>query len=148
MNDRAVSTTVGYVIGLGVMALLISTLLFSAGSFVSDQREQAVRAELKVVGQQVSNQLSRTDRMVEAGTDTANVSIRSQTPGDVAGSNYYIKLKTSTSNPHLVLSANDPDVRVRVNVTTETALEASTVDGGAYRIVYNESIDRLVMRNA
>lgn len=139
MNDRAVSTTVGYVIGLGIMTLLITGLFIAGGDFVNDQRQGAIRSELQVIGQQMSNDIARIDRMVD-GADPSNVetiSVSEQLPPEVAGSDYNVEVVTSASEPYLRLTTSGPDISVRVNVTARTALAASTIDGGSYRVVYD-----------
>lgn len=149
MNERALSTTVGYVIGLGIMMLLMTTLLIAGGNFVGDQREQAIRSQLEVVGQQVSNDLSRADRAVEA-VDASNVdeiSLRERMPQRIAGNPYRVDLVTSTANPHFILTTDQPDVRVRVNATARSTLGESTFDGGIYRIWYDTTADELVIED-
>lgn len=149
MNERALSTTVGYVIGLGIMMLLMTTLLIAGGNFVGDQREQAIRSQLEVVGQQVSNDLSRADRAVEA-VDASNVdeiSLRERMPQRIAGNPYRVDLVTSTANPHFILTTDQPDVRVRVNATARSTLAESTFDGGIYRIWYNTTAGELVIED-
>ena len=136
MNDRAVSTNVGYVLGLGLVTIVITSLFIVGGTFVSDQREETVRAELQVVGQQLATDVSRTDRMIEsarpARADTVNTT--GSLPGDIAGSSYAAELNPNGGNPYLALRTTQPDITVRVNVTTTAPVEESRIDGGRYRI--------------
>lgn len=147
MNDRAVSQAVGYVLGLSIMFLLVTGLFTAGGEFVDDQRDQAVRSELEVVGQQVSNNLARVDRMVDAAdaTNVGNASTQQRLPPQVAGSSYNVELINDTADPYLLLSTTRPDVSVQVNVVNRTSVANSRLDGGQYVIAYNESQDRLVM---
>jgi len=136
MNDRGVSTNVGYVLGLGLVTIVITSLFLVGGTFVSEQRDQTVRAEMQVVGQQLSNDVSRADRMIDsarpARAETVNVT--GDLPSDIAGSSYAIQLKPNGGNPYLRLRTSTPEVSVRVNVTTTASVTESRIDGGRYRI--------------
>lgn len=136
MNDRAVSTNVGYVLGLGMVTIVITSLFIVGGSFVDDQRDQTVRAEMQVVGQQLSNDISRTDRMIDSSRPTRaeTVNVTGDLPSDIAGSNYAIQLLPNGGNPYLRLRTTQPEISVRVNVTTTAPVTESRIDGGRYRI--------------
>lgn len=48
--DRGLTSVLQYVLVLFIVALLISGLLFGFSEVIQDQREQAVRSNLEVVG--------------------------------------------------------------------------------------------------
>lgn len=134
---RAVSTTLGYVLMLGIVTLLLTGLLFASTDFVADQREGTVRSELRVLGQQVADDLAAADRLVRASDGGTTVTVARTLPNEVTGTAYTVAVKPGASQPTtLVLASPDTDVTVEVNVWVETDVVASTVTGGRIEVVY------------
>ncbi len=144
---RGVSTTLAYVLMFAIATILVGGLLISGGNFVEDQREQVIRTELGVVGQQLAADLAGADRLVAASDGTPTVNISRQRPASVAGSGYRVKL-VAQSDPYLRLTSSRPDVSVTVGLSNRTALGNSTVWGGSVEIVYDRTTDRLVIEDA
>jgi hypothetical protein len=147
-DARAVSTTVGYALTLGVTALLVTGLLIAGGGFLQEQRETSTRSELEVIGHQVASDIASADRL--AGADVTEVSIRRSLPQRVTGSAYSITVENSPQL-HLVLTSADPEVTVRIDAATEfvsNGVVSGTVDGGNIVIEYDTSNDQLVIDNA
>jgi cytoskeletal protein RodZ len=145
-DDRAVSTTVGYALTLGVAALLITGLLIAGGGFLEDQREATTETQLEVIGEQVSADISSADRL--SASDADEVNITRNLPDSVTGSQYTISVRTSPQT-HLELRSVDPEVTVRVDVAVqEASLVATDIDGGNIQVSYNRTSDELVLRNA
>lgn len=145
LDDRGISTTIGYALTLGVAALLITGLLVAGGGFMQDQRERTTEIELKVIGEQISADLSSADRLNRSGVDS--ISIRRDLPDTVTGSAYTVELTTSPQS-HLVLRAAEPRMTVRVDVSTRTDLAEASLDGGSIEVTYDSSTDELVLTNA
>lgn len=133
-DDRGVSTTLSYALNLAIAAILVSGLLFAAGSAVEDQRQTAAREELRVIGQRIAASIEQADRMVRVGTDT-DLRLDILAPRGVAGLQYTIELNASTED--VVLTTENPDIEVRIDVTNQTDLEQSEIRGGELVIVYN-----------
>jgi len=145
-DDRAVSTTIGYALTLGVASLLITGLLIAGGGFLQNQREVTTETELEVIGEQVSADISSADRL--SASDADEVNITRSLPDSVTGSQYVISVRTSPQT-HLELRSADPEVTVRVDVAVhETSLAATDIDGGNIQVSYNRTSDELVLRNA
>jgi hypothetical protein len=145
-DDRAVSTTVGYALTLGVAALLITGLLIAGGGFLEDQREVTTETQLEVIGEQVSADISSADRL--SASDADEVKITRNLPDSVTGSQYTISVRTSPQT-HLELRSVDPEVTVRVDVAVqEASLVATDIGGGNIQVSYNRTSDELVLRNA
>lgn len=145
-DDRAVSTTVGYALTLGVAALLITGLLIAGGGFLENQREVTTETELEVIGEQVSADISSADRLSASDADAVNIT--RNLPDSVTGSQYTISVRTSPQT-HLELRSVDPEVTVRVDVAVnEAALVATDIGGGNIQVSYNRTSDELVLRNA
>jgi hypothetical protein len=145
-DDRAVSTTVGYALTLGVAALLITGLLIAGGGFLENQREVTTETELEVIGEQVSADIASADRLSASDADVVNIT--RNLPDSVTGSQYTISVRTSPQT-HLELRSVDPEVTVRVDVAVnEAALAATDIGGGNIQVSYNRTSDELVLRNA
>ncbi|WP_254823723.1 DUF7266 family protein [Haloglomus halophilum] len=138
-DDRAVSTTVGYTLSLGISALLISGLLIAGGGFLQDQRVTSTRSELTVIGHQIAADIASADRLV--GTDASNIRVQRNLPDRVTGSAYTVEVVTS-GETHLLLTSAEPEVTVRVDVQTQfisNGLEATSVDGGDIQVAFEEN---------
>lgn len=147
-RHRAVSTTLGYVLMLAVASLLVVGLITAGGGFVGDQREQVIRGELEVLGQQLASDLMAADRMVEAGVSSpSDVRILQQRPDDVTGVPYRITLEEG-SDPVLQLNTTQPSVGVTIELTNTTTLGQSSLTGGDVAIVYDPAEDELVIERA
>lgn len=145
--DRAVSTTVSYVLSVAIAAMLVAGLLMAGGDFVSDRREQVVRTELRVIGQQVAADLGRVDRMVEAGDTVETARVNVTFPERVTGNAYTILIK-ETPQSRVLVNSSDPDVAVEVHVDTTTPLAESSASGGTVSVWYDDSDDELEVENA
>lgn len=132
MNDRAVSTVLGYTLTLGISSLLVIGLLVATGGFAADHRQETIRDELRVLGQQLASDLSAADRLVRT-SDDADASIRRQLPERVTGLAYRIEIGSET----VTLTTSEPDVTVEIPVVTRTTLESSTITGGPVVIDYD-----------
>jgi len=138
MTDRAVSSTLNYVLSLGIMAVLVTGLLSAGGGFVEDRQEEVIRSELEVIGQQVASDVQRADRLVTAGDDNREVTLAPVAPGadqrngvsDIAGDH---------PETELVLISNDPEISVSVRVQTTTDLAPSNAGGGTVVVTYTSS---------
>lgn len=147
MNDRAVSSALNYVLSISIAAVLVTGLLFAGGNFVDDRREQVIRGELDVIGQQVASDLQRADRLARAGNRTSATEVRleQRLPNRVTGSTYNVILDGSTET--LTLKSAQPSVTVEVHVRTGLDLKDSTAGGGTVSVVVEKSGDELEVRN-
>lgn len=148
MSDvRAVSTTLGYVLALAIATVLITGLIIAGGDYVETQREQVIRDELSVVGQQLAADLERADRLVRAADTDSSVTVRFNKTfsNTVTGSSYEISLDPSQSV--VVLTSSRPEVTVRVGVRTVTDLQDTSILGGPVQVSYDDGADRLEVRN-
>jgi len=146
-RNRAVSTTLSYVLTLAIATLLITGLIIAGGGYIDTQREQVIRDELTVVGQQVAADVERVDRLARAGDGASTVSLNKTVSNSVTGAKYELRLNPDDST--LVLTSSSPEITVRVGITNQTALGESTARGGAIQIWYNDtgSRSRLEVRN-
>ncbi|GAA0198433.1 hypothetical protein ACFFQF_15180 [Haladaptatus pallidirubidus] len=132
-RDRGVSVTVNYALNLVVATLLIAGLLTATGGMVEDQRRDAVRTELQVIGQRLSADVQTADRLVQTGGTT--VAIESSLPERVAGVPYSVTVEPGV----FVLETSRPRVTVRVSFVTTTTVEETAISGGSMTIVRADS---------
>lgn len=135
MTDRGVSTALGYVLTLTVATLLVTGLLFAGSNYVGDQREKAIRSELRVVGEQVAADLAAADQLAQA-SGTKQLTVRRSLPATVAGAGYTLEVNGG-GNPHLVLQTSDPEITVEIDLVLDTGLTGTTVTGGEIQIAYS-----------
>jgi hypothetical protein len=147
VEDRAVSTALGYVLSLAVASMVVVGLLAAAGGFVGDQRERAVRTEFDVLGQRIAADLAAVDRLARSGDD-ATVTVESELPRTVAGTQYQVRVVGDPSGATVVLRSSRPDVTVRVPVTNRTAIAPGNVTGGPLELAYNGTADEVVVSGA
>ena len=145
-EDRAVSTTLSYVLTLAISAILVSGLLVAGGSYIDERRNAVVEDELTVIGQQLAAGLERADRLVVASDGSSpTLRIDQSFPNRVTGSGYRVSLDAGDSN--VVLESTSSDVEVAVGFVTRTGVDgSSSADGGEFRIRY-DSADGLVIED-
>lgn len=140
MADRAVSAVLGYILALAVMALVVSGLLLTAGNFVENQQERAIRAELEVVGNRLAADIAAVDRLALAAGTNGEAELQSMLPPRTAGQGYQIDIGQVSVSPAIYavnLTTSDPDVAVTVRLRVQTTLVETSVNGGQVVIDYD-----------
>jgi hypothetical protein len=135
--SRGQSIALDYTLGLAVGFLLITGLIIAGGDYVTSQRDRAQQAELRVVGQQLAADIEAADRLV-GSTTNGDVRIERSLPATVARSTYSIEV-VDDEDPWLVLSSHGAPVEVRVELTNQTALAPTTINGGLVVVDYTPS---------
>ncbi|WP_224332167.1 DUF7266 family protein [Haloprofundus halobius] len=147
-TDRAVSTTLSYVLALGITGILISGLLVAGGGLVEDQRDRTLENELRVVGQQLAADLETADALA-ASAPSGTVRLDRRLPSRVVGTSYVVDVVDGDDDGEadsIRLSTSSPDVAVTVAFVTRTAVATESVNGGDVRIDYTGS--ELVVESA
>ncbi len=141
MTDRAVSTTLNYVLALAVVTVLISGLFMAANDVVETQRERSINSELTVLGNQVASDLSALDRLVIASEAKGTARISSDLPDTVAGKTYSINLQDPpiADRYEIELSTQEPTVSVTIVVRLDTPLASTNLTGGDLVLEYDGS---------
>lgn len=143
MADRAVSTALNYVLSLAIVAVLVGGLFVGMGGFVEDQRQQAVRSELSVVGNRLATDVGTAQRLALAA-DAQTVELAVRLPDRVSGTGYLVDVTRVGSQQYvLVLRAPTVDVSQRVRLRSRVPLRQTTVSGGDLSIRYDAAADRL-----
>ncbi|MDS0298480.1 hypothetical protein NDI76_06980 [Halogeometricum sp. S1BR25-6] len=152
-SDRAVSTTLGYVLTLVITAVLVSGLLVGTGQYVDGQRDRVVDRELSVLGERIAARTADADRMVRAGDGAEAVRLRVDLPRTVAGGSYRVEVSDSpgvagTPAAHdVTLTSGDGGRSATVRVRTGTDVENGTLAGGNLVIAYDPATERLVFES-
>jgi hypothetical protein len=142
--DRGVSTALGYVLGLAIVAAMVTGLFVVSGEIVSDEREQAIRSELRVLGNQLAADAASVDRIARS-VDDGPAGLTQDLPDTVAGSGYQIRLLEEGAPPAtLELTTDDPDITVTVSLMNGTAVGDSVVSGGDTTVYYDGTVIVLV----
>lgn len=148
--DRAVSTVVGYVLALGILAILVSSLLVSFAPFVTAQQEGAAQGTLAVFGNDLAGDIDAADRLATRAGQDGTVHLRTRLPERVGDSTYEIEI--DGDNRRLVLRADDNGANAIVHYRTSRDVVVSdgstTVSGGTILIEYDASNDTLVIHDA
>lgn len=147
-DERGVSTTVSYAITLVITTLLITGLLTAGGDFVQNQREQATLSELRVLGQQLADDVSAADRLARTADPDGDVTMQRGLPERVAGSSYRVSLRSVAPNISAFrLASDNPDEQTEVRIHSTTPLFMKTnLTGGETEVTYNSVREELVVR--
>lgn len=147
-TDRGLSTTLNYVLVLGVVSILVTTLLAGVGGLVDDQQESASRAQLEVVGNRVAGDIGQIDTLAThaPGHDHA---VRIDLPSRVVGSTYTVEL-TAVGDEHyeLTLSTGSRETTVTVPFRSTTPVAEGRLYGGPLVFKYDHSAGEVVIHRA
>lgn len=136
MTDRAVTTTLEYALSLAMATVVITGLLVAGGDFVEDRRDQVVRTELRVIGQQIASDVQRADRLARAGTGADRLRLNASYPDRVAGIGYSVavipdaKSGVSGKQRQLELTASEGNITVEIEMHVESSLATTSFTGG------------------
>lgn len=146
-DRRATSTALGYVLSLGIAAILVSGLIVAGGGLMESQRDQSARVELEVVGQTVADDLSSAARLADC--DSCELQLRIDVPRRVAGESYLLRVVevAAPDSYRLVLSTGRSDVSVDVRLRTRRPVEETTVTGGPLMVEYDPAAGELEVRS-
>jgi hypothetical protein len=126
----------------------VTGLLIAGGGFVEDTRERVVYSEMTVIGNHIAGNLEQADRLVQASSGDTTVQINESFQRQVTGATYQVELNDS-GTPQVVVTADELDASVEINMTVQTDLDETTsVGGGTIAVVYDQSNDQLKVTNA
>ncbi|WP_336327732.1 DUF7266 family protein [Halovenus sp. HT40] len=143
---RGLSTALGYVLTLGITVILVSGLFMAGGNFVDSQREEVVRTELEIVGEQVATHVNAADRLNESGMGETNVTIEQRFPPSVVGTAYRINLEED--DQRLRLTTDNPSIEVTIPLANTTTIADSSASGGQIVIEYDQGENAVVIDSA
>lgn len=141
-RDRGVSTALGYVLTLGITALLISGLLIAVTGVVDDRRTQTDRATMEVVGQRIAANLMSADRLAE--TDPEELVVVVDLPARLTQRGYTVEVDGSAGQ--IALRVDGGQASATVSFANSTAVQDGTVRGGDLQIVLTPADELEVQR--
>lgn len=147
VDRRGTSTALGYVLSLGIAAILITGLIVAGGGLMESQRNQAARLELRVIGQTLAEDLTSAARLADC--PSCEVTMRVDLPARVAGMAYLIEV-SDTPNPNiyrLTLRTGSSRVSVDLRMRTRIPYRQTTVTGGSLVVVYDPAANMMEVRD-
>lgn len=135
MTDRAVSSTVEFVLAIAIAATLMSGLVVAASTMVERQNSAVGRSQMEAVGQQVAGGIESADRLNRTGNATTTMELAYDLPDRILSSGYTIDIEPGESE--VVVSSSVNDETVAVPFDSETRVAAKTIDGGDFVIEYS-----------
>lgn len=156
MDERAVSVPVNYSQALIITTILLAGLMLATAGEVRTQRDRTVESEFQVLSNRIAADLSAADRLVttlEDDTDPGQnaVSVTTTLPPSVAGAGYSAEISSTSSGDgyrvEVTLDADRGDTQLTYHLKTSTEVLDSTISGGEYTIVYDQSADALEVRD-
>ncbi|MFB6256036.1 MAG: hypothetical protein ABEH58_04785 [Haloplanus sp.] len=145
-DRRGSSTALGYVLSLGISALLVTGLLIAGGGLLEGQRDRSVGVELRVVGQTVADDLASASRLADC--DSCELTMRIDAPPRIAGEAYLISLVevAAPDTYRLSLTTERSEVTVDVRLRTRLPVAETTVTGGTLVVEYDPAAGELEVR--
>lgn len=147
-DRRGSSTALGYVLSLGIAAILISGLIVAGGGLMESQRDQSARTELQVIGQTLAEEVTSAGQLADC--PSCELRVRVDLPTRVAGGTYLIGVTDTpdTGIYRLVLNTSVTDVTATVRFRTRLPVDETSVAGGPVVIAYDPAAGSLEVRDA
>jgi PKD repeat protein len=138
-DDRGLSSTISYVLAIGITTLLITSLVFAMGGFLEDETDRATRQQLDALGARLADDVATADRLSRHG---GNASVDVDVPGRVVGVSYTVEVgrESACDSPRfdadtcLVLRATDRRITVRQPLANRSAVSLEGSPGGGITI--------------
>jgi len=147
-DTRGSSTAITHALTLGITALLITILLFSAGSMLDQQKDRVIRAGLLDVSDGVVTELNQIDRTVSNGNVSSDLNTTVSYPGHVGGIVYSVRLSVAPDGT-VILYANSSNPNYDMSVPTKLSNQTAVCEGykssGEMRIYYDADRDCLTI---
>ncbi|ELZ29198.1 hypothetical protein C475_03239 [Halosimplex carlsbadense 2-9-1] len=141
IDDRGVSTAVSYVLIVAIALLLTTGLILGTEALIQNERQETVRQQLEVVGQQLSSTVMTVDRFNETDSVPEQAAVTRQFPTRVAGSQYQVGVlpeDVDSGRYTLYLDAVDSNINVTVPVRqADSDLRRTRLNGGPIRVRYD-----------
>lgn len=143
MDDRAVSSVVAHALIIAIAMVLVSLILLTGTTYVEDQRDQTIRSQLNVVGQQVVGCMEHADRLVSATqNDPETLEVSCQLPNRVVGETYVVHVDSTAVR---LEATGGTSVEVPLG---STSVEPTDLKGGRIVIEYHDGpYHRLVIND-
>ena len=126
-DGRGLSSTVSYVLAIGITTLLVTSLVFAMGGFLEGEADRATRGQLDALGARLADDVAAADRLSRYG---GNATVAVDAPDEAVGVGYTVELERGSAcdatavgaDSCLVLAAPERGVTVRQPLANRSAL--------------------------
>lgn len=132
-DRRGVSTTVSYILAIGITVVLVSSLLVGVNAMMGGQSDRALDSELRVVGEGIAVEVTSVDRLADGADATDQLAMRIDAPTLIAGSPYRVELERTGSDARIRVQSSERAHIVPLD--NHSVIEPSSVQGGTIWIV-------------
>lgn len=138
MNERAVSTPLGYALILSMTAILLIGLATGSGTIVNDQKETASTSEMEIAGNLIASEIETVDKTFN--TETNSIEINTQAPDRIVGEQYRVEIEERGSNSGtLIITHFTVDKTIEIPFRVQNNIDdGATVDSGNIIVTTNE----------
>lgn len=133
---RGQSTTVGYVLSVGIATVLVAGLIAGVGTYVEQEQRTAVQDELEVIGQRLATQASTIDAVADRN---GTVYTEPEVPERVVGVGYRVSFVVNVTGAWVRLTTPRPAVAVAVPFAHRVPVVNSTTRGSDLAMYYNST---------
>jgi hypothetical protein len=74
-REKAITVTTGFVINLGIATTLIAIMFFLFQGVFIDVQDETAGSEMRIIGEKVSSELQRADRLAQQGNGTLELGL-------------------------------------------------------------------------
>lgn len=114
-DTRAVSTQVGYVLSIAIIAILMAGLISSTGELVTETTHQGIQTELHITGDRLAGQIMEVDRILAASGKSPSIILTANIPDQTSNGLFTLSYKNSS----LVLKSTQSEVTVSIPLQTQ-----------------------------
>lgn len=141
-TDRGVSVTLSYVILLGVATTMLIAAFTVVSGMVDSQMNHAVQDELTVIGQSLSGDIERADRLYRSTDDNAStIELESRLPSHVSGKTYRVVVNGTSQELTLRTITPDTAITVPINATSLATANRSLTGGPIEIVLENDALE-------
>lgn len=138
-GERGLSSTVNYVLAVGITAILVTSLVLAMGGFLEDESQRATRQQLESLGARLADDIAAADGLARTG---GNVTVEAEAPERVVGKSYTIELgrESECESPRfesehcLVLETAGRGITVRQPIENRSVLSIAGGPGSGLEI--------------
>ena len=145
-RDRAVSVTTGFIINLGIATTLIALMFFLFQGVFAQVQDDTAGSEMRVVGEKVSSELQKADRLAQQGDGEIEIDLPS------FEQSYSLNIEeTDDGNGEITVNSGSVEVTVgysvQSDVRTEGGVEEYTRSSGSTVVLdYDSENEEVVLR--
>jgi hypothetical protein len=128
-REKAVSITAGFIINLGIATTLIALMFFLFQGLFTQVQDDTAGSEMRVVGEKVSAELEKADRLAQEGNGT----ITTRLP---TFERSYTMTITGENDGQVILNSGSAQVSVNYSVKSDIDDEYGNSNGGRIEMRY------------